>query len=406
MSVARGPGPAAEPGAGPVPIRVQRGTERGGAVVRPMDPRRSDDDPATPSLGSSPEDATPTPILEPQLDLPSSRQPSTTSDGSDSAGPLLQRAPLDSIAHGPGRVARPSGVVDATQAPDRQPSVQPPGAVAPGVVQRATVVPQPVRADPPVDPEPYRGRSDLPVTPMLSGLGEPSTLAEPLTSGGPLATAGPAPYQRQTWSGLPSAAPRTSATVIDLQRRTPESDAAPSSSERELDRMPASIGLPEVGEPGSGRRPAPTLRIGEPSRRPESVDFHPLQRLPIARSWPEPDTGSAVVHPHGTGPTGRAGSPVTGSPVTREDSVVQRAESDGAEPAVAPPEPIAVDAPPAGGTPAASTSAGAAAAPPQAPTSREDLDRLAASLMPALLWRIKAELVTERERRGVRSDRF
>jgi hypothetical protein len=65
---------------------------------------------------------------------------------------------------------------------------------------------------------------------------------------------------------------------------------------------------------------------------------------------------------------------------------------------------VPVDAPPAGGAPA--PAGGAAGAPPQAPPSREDLDRLAASLMPALLWRIKAELVTERERRGVRSDRF
>ncbi|WP_375386969.1 hypothetical protein [uncultured Amnibacterium sp.] len=401
-------GRVAESAAASAPTPVQR--EAGARAVRPIDARPARQEPSLQPAMSTPEAAPPTPpsdpFLEPHLELPSS-SPEATIDRLDPSGPMIQRTRLDPVAPVRGGGASPSDVVEATEVAARQSAPPTPGGVAPGVLQGAPDAPQPVGLG---RPGPSRAHSDLPEAPIraarvaLPERVEPFAPVQPLTFEAPGVAGSPAPAaadepETPAWSTLPTSAPRASAAVVDLQRRTWEVDDAPPLPARWVDRTPVPVGAPDAGEPGSGRRPAPTLRFGEPSRQAEPVGALPLQRLPVARSWPEPAGGSAPARPLPR-PAVRVGSPATA-----EDPVVQREGPDGAGPPPVPPEPVAMEAPPAGGAPAAGT-AGGPAAPPQVPTSREDLDRLAAGLMPALLWRIKAELVTERERRGVRSNRF
>jgi hypothetical protein len=118
-------------------------------------------------------------------------------------------------------------------------------------------------------------------------------------------------------------------------------------------------------------------------------DLTPVQRV---------EAPATPVSPRLDLPAASYGAP--GTPVQRQDAV--------APPPEAPPEAAPVETPPAAAPPAGAPAAGASGAPGAAggaaAQTPEQLEELARRLVGPLTRRLKAEMLLDRERRGLRTD--
>jgi hypothetical protein len=177
-------------------------------------------------------------------------------------------------------------------------------------------------------------------------------------------------------------------------------------------------GSSAAGRPARATILTPTVELPAPaSAHIATATAHPLAsglRLavptptePMNAVRPQPDgtsaAGAALPLPFQTTATAVQRSLATGRPAHGErEPVVQREVPAGAEslpePDFGPPPPVPGTAEGAGGRP------GHGAAPAAPAASAEELDKLAGRLLEPLTRRLKAEMLIDRERRGVRSD--
>lgn len=186
---------------------------------------------------------------------------------------------------------------------------------------------------------------------------------------------------------------------------------------------PPAPGMPFHGTPARNRTPdtvAPALQRLAALRGSVPVS---ATRYPVAPDLPGP-AGQPVVHSAAQNPVvltlAPAAEPVVdglGNPGQAFNGAVQRDGLPGTPDAAAPPEAAPAPAPPevssaaetdrhespAGPAPAAPERSAGASGPPSAPTP-DQLEELAKRLAGPLIRRIKAEMLLDRERRGLRTD--
>ncbi|TFV81749.1 hypothetical protein E4V99_12325 [Microbacterium sp. dk485] len=337
-------------------------------------------------------------------------------------------------------------------------------ALEPLLIQRRTVVGR--SADVPVTRDPRASTADsvglpaepLPAAPVASRHAD----GDASRSGSP-AVAEATPASR--WEGAAevsaagSAAP-AEAIEVDVTPVTSQADVQPllqaSPTPSVLQRTVRTESLPRSGAPAVG--PAPRVRapavvrpaVQLSTRGPEStapgsaaVGFRPpVLVAPLPPEQPPEAPGAAALHIQRAAlvPARPATAPQPPDPIpvdapTHATALVQRLATrsarvgdprvpstseafsgagwhpsvqqlrEGEADAASAPTPEAAPAPNPG--PAASVMAGAVpapAAPAAVPTRPEEVDALAAALYPAMVRRLRAELLTDRERRGVRID--
>lgn len=304
-----------------------------------------------------------TPLPTPVQRVAVERQPAPTDSPDESVEPAQLDAPLIPMPVAP----TPAGTTPTGGAVNATPAV-------------------------PVGLDPARGASAPLADPTESvSRARPADPAEPPMT---LRSAGPPTVQRSV--GLLSQRMLTPlltpATTIALARSTqrmaaPQDSAAIARSAAPVTMLPPVIDLPQAPR-ADHFRPATVI----PSTTATSAPHHPLQRSvagPLSAHRPARSAASAPVQravdvpemevtpDAGTEPTTPVPEPTAGTPASPQTS----------------PQPAA-----------ATSSGGTGAAGPGANPSPHELDKLAGRLIEPLTRRIKAEMLIDRERRGLRSD--